>query len=67
MASKSKDSDSRKAEQPGAEGQEQDSLLDEERIRRRAYEMYLERGGEPGRDLEDWLHAERELMDSQSE
>ena len=33
----------------------------EEDIRRRAYEIYLERGAEPGRELEDWLQAEREL------
>ena len=33
----------------------------EQEIRRRAYEIYLERGEEPGRDLEDWLEAEREL------
>jgi hypothetical protein len=33
----------------------------EREIRRRAYEIYLERGEEPGRDLEDWLQAEREL------
>jgi len=30
-------------------------------IRRRAYEIYLERGQQPGRDLDDWLQAEREL------
>ena len=30
-------------------------------IRRRAYEIYLERGKQPGRDLDDWLQAEREL------
>ena len=36
------------------------SARDEE-IRRRAYEIYLERGGQPGRDLDDWLQAEREL------
>ena len=30
-------------------------------IARRAYELYEARGGEPGRDLEDWLKAEREL------
>jgi hypothetical protein len=29
-------------------------------IRRRAYEIYLERGAEPGREMEDWLQAERE-------
>jgi len=28
---------------------------------RRAYEIYLERGEQPGRDLDDWLQAEREL------
>ena len=33
----------------------------DEEIRRRAYEIYLERGEQPGRDLEDWLQAEREL------
>jgi NADPH:quinone reductase-like Zn-dependent oxidoreductase len=33
----------------------------EHEIRGRAYEIYLERGEEPGRDLEDWLQAEREL------
>ena len=32
-----------------------------EEIRRRAFEIYLERGGQPGRDLDDWLQAEREL------
>jgi hypothetical protein len=36
------------------------SVRDEE-IRRRAYDIYLERGGQPGRDLDDWLQAEREL------
>lgn len=30
-------------------------------IRRRAYEIYLERGEQPGRELDDWLQAEREL------
>ena len=33
----------------------------DEGIRRRAYEIYLERGQQPGRDLDDWLQAEREL------
>jgi hypothetical protein len=36
------------------------SARDEE-IRRRAYEIYLERGEQPGRDPDDWLQAEREL------
>ena len=29
-------------------------------IRRRAYELYLERGDAPGDELNDWLQAERE-------
>jgi hypothetical protein len=36
------------------------STRDEE-IRRRAYEIYLERGEQPDRELDDWLQAEREL------
>ena len=30
-------------------------------IRIRAYEIYVERGGQPGHDLDDWLQAEQEL------
>ena len=30
-------------------------------IRRRAYEIYLEGGSLAGRELDDWLRAEREL------
>jgi hypothetical protein len=30
-------------------------------IRLRAYEIYLERAGLPGDELNDWLQAEREL------
>jgi hypothetical protein len=33
----------------------------DEEIRRRAYEIYLERGEQSGRELDDWLQAEREL------
>jgi Protein of unknown function (DUF2934) len=33
-----------------------------EEIRRRAYEIYLERGGLPGDELDDWHRAERELQ-----
>ncbi|MBZ5597811.1 MAG: DUF2934 domain-containing protein [Acidobacteriia bacterium] len=31
-------------------------------IRRRAYELYEQRGCTPGRDHDDWLVAEREVM-----
>jgi hypothetical protein len=30
-------------------------------IRRRAYQRYLERGGNHGRHFDDWLEAEKEL------
>ena len=36
------------------------SARDEE-IRRRAYEVYRERGDQLGHELDDWLQAEREL------
>lgn len=32
-----------------------------EEIRLRAYEIFLERGGLPGNELDDWLKAEHEL------
>jgi len=38
----------------------------EDKIRRRAHEIYLERGREPGYDVEDWLQAERELTKDKS-
>jgi len=33
-----------------------------EQIQIRAYEIYLERQGAPGNQIEDWLRAERELL-----
>jgi DUF2934 family protein len=33
----------------------------EEEIRRRAYEIFVERGSTPGNESEDWLTAEREV------
>lgn len=30
-------------------------------VARRAYDLYLARGCEPGHDVEDWLQAERDL------
>jgi Protein of unknown function (DUF2934) len=34
----------------------------QEEIARRAYELYLERGGQDGHDVEDWMRAEAELV-----
>jgi HSP20 family molecular chaperone IbpA len=33
-----------------------------EKVRRRAFELYQMRGCEPGRSVEDWLKAEREVL-----
>lgn len=39
----------------------------EEEIRRRAYELYLQRGGTPGNPSQDWLVAEQEVRSRQME
>ena len=33
----------------------------DERIRQRAYELYVRRGSQPGSELDDWLQAEKEF------
>ena len=38
--------------------------IDHAEIARRAYEIFCERGGEHGHDLDDWLRAERELCET---
>jgi hypothetical protein len=35
--------------------------LSKQEISDRAYELYLQRGREPGKDVEDWVRAEQEL------
>jgi len=47
--------------QPNAEDASANHTPSLEEIRLRAYEIYLERGGIPGNELDDWLQAEREL------
>ena len=37
-----------------------------EAIALRAYEIYQERGGAPGQELEDWARAEQELLEKNS-
>jgi hypothetical protein len=34
----------------------------QERIQQRAYELYEERGSQPGHELEDWTQAETEIL-----
>ena len=44
-----------------AEDSSGNHALNPDDVRRRAYEIYQERGGLPGRELEDWFQAESEL------
>jgi len=39
----------------------------EERIRRRAYELYVERGNQSGSEVDDWLQAEEEVRHTQEQ
>jgi hypothetical protein len=47
---------------PHAEDTSANHAPSHEEIRCRAYEIYLERNGLPGDELDDWLRAERELQ-----
>jgi hypothetical protein len=64
MASKAKLIGSTESMQTETAAEERDGLLDstgEQEIRNRAYEIYLQRGEQPGDELGDWLQAEGEL------
>jgi len=65
MSSKPKTSSNLEGSQPSSEvGKDEravENLASEREIERRAYEIYLERGEQPGRGLDDWLQAEHEL------
>jgi hypothetical protein len=39
----------------------------EERVRRRAYELYVQRGNQSGSEFDDWLQAEEEILRAQEE
>jgi hypothetical protein len=47
--------------QPQADETSKRQAPSHEEIRQRAYEIYLERGGLPGNEIDDWHRAEREL------
>ena len=64
MGSKAKPVASTDRTQLKKAAQQKEELLDstrEQEIRNRAYEIYLQRGGQPGDEVDDWLQAEREL------
>ena len=44
-----------------------ETLSLEERIRLRAYELYVQRGSQSGSELDDWLQAEEEIRRAEDE
>lgn len=44
-----------------------ETLSLEERIRVRAFELYLERGEQSGSEVDDWVQAEQEILHAQEE
>jgi hypothetical protein len=50
---------------PDVENQPSGTITQEE-IAQRAYALYEARGREDGHDLDDWLEAERELLEQRS-
>jgi len=59
-------SETPEAEGPGGEpavppGATSPARPSQEKIARRAHEIYLARGGREGHEIDDWLEAEREL------
>jgi hypothetical protein len=67
MASTAKTIGSGDPTQPDTAVEERDRSLQstkeqkEQEIRNRAYDIYQQRGGQPGYEVEDWLQAESEL------
>jgi len=44
---------------------QQEAAAFEEQVRKRAYAIYLERGGQDGSEMDDWLQAEKEIRQLQ--
>lgn len=43
------------------------SPAQQEQIRQRAYQLYLERGARPGSAFDDWMKAEQEILRKREE
>jgi hypothetical protein len=48
---------------PGNLAMKPHAIACDTKIRDRAYELFESRGREPGQDEQDWLRAERELLE----
>ena len=44
-----------------------ETLSREEKIQRRAHELYVQRGNQSGSELDDWLQAEEEIRRAEEE
>ncbi|MFY9529439.1 MAG: DUF2934 domain-containing protein [Candidatus Acidiferrales bacterium] len=53
----------KKSSPVASEAQTFDGYPTREEIELRAFQIYVERGGAHGQDLEAWLQAERELLE----
>jgi hypothetical protein len=45
----------------------QEAVVNRQEVERRAFELYEQRGGGHGRDLEDWLTAEEDVRNGGAE
>jgi hypothetical protein len=54
--------ESARPEHPRESSNEIVGVVSPDAVAVRAYELFEERGREPGRDVDDWLRAERELQ-----
>jgi DUF2934 family protein len=61
MAKSRKKSGDSEAASADTAGDTTTAVVDRDRIALRAYELYVERGCGEGREMDDWLDAEREL------
>ena len=52
-------------EDPAPKSSAQPATVSSRDVARRAYDLYLARDREDGRDVDDWLQAERELQSDQ--
>jgi len=50
------------AARPAARPLQPPRLPDDKEIATRAYQLFIARGGEHGRDIDDWLLAKQELL-----
>jgi hypothetical protein len=47
---------------PAAKSAAPEICASHDTIRERAFQIYLSRGSEPGLDMQDWFHAELQVM-----